>query len=109
MISLARSTTSMHVLTEEDAGKALCGFEFSGPPREILEVDDLEEVRTGPADFSYKFVKRLWDFGLRSTEGHIEDAAGKTIPTPEEEDAFRACRLPYIEPEDRENIGVLAK
>jgi DNA polymerase/3'-5' exonuclease PolX len=61
----------------------------------------LELIRTGPADFSHEFVTRLWEYGLRSRDGHIEDAKGKRVPTPEEADAFRACRLQYIEPKDR--------
>ncbi|MDE1854395.1 MAG: hypothetical protein KGI38_11710, partial [Thaumarchaeota archaeon] len=58
-------------------------------------------IRTGPADFSHEFVMRLWDYGLRSKDGHIEDGQGKVFATPEESDAFKLCRLDYIEPSER--------
>ena len=58
-------------------------------------------IRTGDADFSHKFVTRLWKFGLRSVEGHIEDSTNKIIPTPEEKDAFELCHMNFILPELR--------
>jgi DNA polymerase/3'-5' exonuclease PolX len=58
-------------------------------------------IRTGDAEFSHAFVTRLWDYGLKSKDGHIEDNAGVAQPTPEETDAFKLCRLPYIEPASR--------
>lgn len=57
-------------------------------------------IRTGDADFSHAFVTRLWQFGLRSVDGHI--VRGKeTVPTPEESDAFKLCHMEYVEPENR--------
>lgn len=58
-------------------------------------------IRTGDAEFSHAFVTRLWAYGLKSKDGHIEDNQGNIQPTPEEIDAFRLCRLPYIEPASR--------
>ena len=58
-------------------------------------------IRTGDADFSHKFVYRLWDYELKSVEGHIEDKYGHIRYTPEEIDAFNLCHLSWIEPEKR--------
>ena len=49
MISVARSATGLtHVLTEEDAGYAVCGYGFPAAPKEILNVDRLGDL--GPGD-----------------------------------------------------------
>lgn len=59
-------------------------------------------IRTGDADFSHAFVTRLWNFGLQSVDGRIQETkGGKTLDTPEESDAFRLCHLPFIEPRER--------
>lgn len=58
-------------------------------------------IRTGDKDFSHEFVTRLWKFGLKNVDGHIETDKGQVKQTPEEIDAFELCRLPYIEPKDR--------
>ena len=45
MISVARSATGLtHVLTEEDAGYAVCGYGFPAAPKEILNVDRLSTL-----------------------------------------------------------------
>ena len=37
-----------------------------------------------------------------SKDGHIEEkTTGVILETPEEEDAFNLCQMPYIEPEKR--------
>lgn len=61
----------------------------------------LKLIRTGPADFSHEFVTRLWDYGLKSKDGHIEHSDGVIIKTPEEIDVFHLCQLDYIEPTQR--------
>ena len=59
-------------------------------------------IRTGDADFSHEFVTRLWDYNLQCKDGHIEEnTTGIILETPEEQDAFALCRMPYIEPEKR--------
>jgi DNA polymerase/3'-5' exonuclease PolX len=59
-------------------------------------------IRTGPAEFSHEFVQRLWKFGMRSVDGHIERVIDHSIiATPEEKDAFQACAMEYVEPELR--------
>ncbi len=73
-------------------------------------------IRTGDADFSHWFVQRLWKYGLRSLDGHIErtrvDHTGTEIHeicnTPEEIDAFKLCHVDYIEPENRTLVGMKA-
>ena len=61
----------------------------------------LKLIRTGPADFSHEFVTRLWDYGLKAKDGHIENEHGTVFATDEEADAFGWCHLDYIEPSER--------
>jgi DNA polymerase/3'-5' exonuclease PolX len=67
-------------------------------------------IRTGSADFARELVTR-W---TRVSGGHVRggllhDDAGLVVPTPEEEDVFRACRLPWVAPRDRDDArAVLA-
>jgi DNA polymerase/3'-5' exonuclease PolX len=59
-------------------------------------------IRTGDAEFSHAFVTRLWNYGLRSVDGHIEESeTGNILNTAEESDAFTLCHLPNIEPKLR--------
>ena len=58
-------------------------------------------LRTGDSEFSQAFVTRLWKFGMKSREGRIEVDRATWMKTPEEEDAFRVCGLPFIEPRMR--------
>ncbi|MHB1909735.1 MAG: hypothetical protein ACYCQJ_12840 [Nitrososphaerales archaeon] len=64
-------------------------------------------IRTGDADFSHDFVTRLWKYGLKCVDGHIEDNKGQICNTPEEKDAFELCHLDYIEPKYR-NKGAIS-
>lgn len=58
-------------------------------------------IRTGPADYSRMLVTLARDAGLRCTGGHLEDANGNTIATPEEEDFVRRCGVTPLPPEER--------
>lgn len=83
-------------------------------PRTRLQVDlflaDRETwgvvlaVRTGSADFSRALVTRWTEVsgGGHSRGGRLRDARGRPVPTPEEEDVFRACRARWVPPERRE-------
>lgn len=61
-------------------------------------------IRTGPASFSQRLVTRGGDgwmpFGMRIEGGWLWDGSRK-VPTPEEDDVFRAINRPYIAPEER--------
>lgn len=64
-------------------------------------------IRTGDAEFSHAFVTRLWDYGLQSVDGHIEESkSGKVLETPEESDVFTLCHLPTIEPKGRTLLAI---
>lgn len=58
-------------------------------------------IRTGPAPFSQEMVTRIRGRLWRCVDGHVVDDRGKVVPTPEEEDFFRAAGLTWIPPEDR--------
>lgn len=93
--------------------KAPCGpkyyrLKYKGEKLDIFSVIPPAQwglvylIRTGDADFSHAFVTRLWKFGLKSVDGCIVNAETlETAYTPEETDAFTACRMQYIEPEKR--------
>ena len=92
--------------------KAPCGpkyyrLKFKGEKLDVFSVIEPAQwgtvflIRTGDADFSHWFVTRLWKFGLKSVDGHIENSKGETIPTSEEYEAFAACGLDFVEPENR--------
>ena len=100
--------------------KAPCGekyyrLKYKNEKLDIFSVIDPAQwgtlflIRTGDADFSHEFVLRLWKFGLKSVDGHIENAMGQTIDTPEEEDCFKLLKMPYIEPEQRTKQIFFAK
>ena len=62
-------------------------------------------LRTGPADYSHRFVKLRMDggampFGWRVADGQLW--RGSTpLSTPEEADVYAALDLPWIAPEER--------
>lgn len=87
-------------------------------PRSGLQVDlfstTLESfgmillIRTGPADYSRRFVTDLRRRGLHAAEGQLHRGGlgcgsyvCEVVPTPDEEDVFRAAGWPYIRPEHR--------
>lgn len=63
-------------------------------------------IRTGPAEFSHRLVTSELHGGLMPPHLHVKGGAlwhrdGEMIPTPEEEDLFRALGLAWIEPWER--------
>lgn len=58
-------------------------------------------IRTGPHDYSRTLVTVCQQRGLRCQDGRLIDRAGRTVPTPSEEDFLRACGVPWTEPGDR--------
>ena len=64
-------------------------------------------LRTGPAAFSHALVTDRRYGGLLPEWARVQDGAivhrktREVIPTPEEEDVFRAIGQPYVEPEVR--------
>lgn len=63
-------------------------------------------LRTGPAEYSKKFVTpknkggmlRTWQ---RCKDGALWNVNGQPISTPEEEDVYEAIGMPFIKPRDR--------
>jgi DNA polymerase/3'-5' exonuclease PolX len=108
-----------HGEPSKNGAKAPCGdryyrLKYQGEKVDIFAVIPPAQfgtvflIRTGDAEFSHAFVTRLWKFGLRSRDGHIEDTMGLALKTPEENDAFRLCKMDYIEPENR-TIAIFQK
>lgn len=62
-------------------------------------------IRTGPADFSKRFVTSKKFGGLLPSVFRVQDGAiwsnNHVIETPEEADVFHVIGLPFIEPEKR--------
>ena len=70
------------------------------PPR---EWGTILAIRTGPKEFGIWCMTRLRRRGLRCIAGHVErHHDGVLVPTPEEEDFFRAAGMEYVEPWNRE-------
>ncbi len=66
-------------------------------------------IRTGPAEFSHRFVTRKNQGGLLPNHLKVEDGllwdtqTGSAFSTPTEFDFFKHIGLPWIEPEDRQS------
>lgn len=94
-------------------GKRYKAASHQGIPVDIFIVRPPAEwgavlaIRTGPAELGRELVTRCRDRGLRCTDGRLVDGKGRTVPTPSEEDFFRECGLPYVEPAEREWPPVL--
>jgi DNA polymerase/3'-5' exonuclease PolX len=79
----------------------------SGIHVDLFRFDDYNRgsmmlIRTGPADFSRRFVMVLRDHNMRHDDGYIiEIDSDDTVPCPTEESAFILAGLDYIEPEKR--------
>lgn len=63
-------------------------------------------IRTGPSEFSHKFVTRKCQGGwlpndYKVEDGHLKRLTGEIIPSPDEETVFRLAGMKYIAPEDR--------
>jgi len=63
-------------------------------------------IRTGPADFSHRFVTKKKYGGLLPSNLRVKDGAiwsnNHIIETPNEEDVFEVLGIPFIEPKDRQ-------
>jgi len=60
-------------------------------------------IRTGPSELSQWAVTRMRRLSRRCVDGHVETKDGERIPTPTEEDFFRAAGLDCLAPEERES------
>lgn len=62
-------------------------------------------IRTGPADFSHRFVTHKAQGGMLPGYLRVQDGAiwsnNHIVETPEEADVFSLIGIPYIEPGDR--------
>lgn len=63
-------------------------------------------IRTGPADFSHRFVMKKYQGGslpndYRVEDGHLKKLTGEIIPTPDEETVFRLAGMKFVPPEER--------
>lgn len=63
-------------------------------------------IRTGPAEFSHRFVMKKYQGGslpndYRVEDGHLKKLTGEIIPTPDEETVFRIAGMTFIPPEER--------
>jgi hypothetical protein len=68
----------------------------------------IELMRTGPSELGILFLAR-WKFvhgispeGKASIDGHLVDALGNRIATPDELTCWEKCDLRYVEPERRD-------
>lgn len=59
-------------------------------------------IRTGSAAFSKWIVSQRINQGFHFKDGHLEHDTVGVIDTPTEESVFKALRLPYVPPEQRE-------
>lgn len=64
-------------------------------------------IRTGPAAYSQELVTRIRGRLWRCVDGHVVNDRGEVVPTPEEEDFFRAAQTPWVPPEARVAGGAL--
>lgn len=63
-------------------------------------------IRTGPKDLSAACVSRMLPRGLSHSKGRVVlRETGETLPTPREEDFFRYADVPFVAPEEREDLA----
>lgn len=112
-------------------GEKYRGVSFRGFTHELFTADadnlgSVLAIRTGPADFSQKLVRNLWDRGYRNKDGYVWRcepcprihgtcaADGKAcicegtrlipaskVAVPDEETFFDLCGVKYLSPEAR--------
>lgn len=92
-------------------GERYRGLDFRGFNHEIfLAYPDGWGSRlaicTGPADYSHNLVSVIQRFGRYCKDGRVwqknnDGRPDDLVPVPEEADFFKACGVPYIEPEKR--------
>jgi DNA polymerase/3'-5' exonuclease PolX len=62
-------------------------------------------IRTGPADYSHRFVMKKQQGGLLPSNMQVKDGAiwcnGKMLETPEEADVYKLIGAAYVEPGER--------
>ena len=65
-------------------------------------------IRTGPADYSQRFVTDLRRRGLHVADGELHRGGlgcgsytCEVVPTPEEQDVYAAAGWPFVRPEHR--------
>jgi DNA polymerase/3'-5' exonuclease PolX len=62
-------------------------------------------IRTGPADYSHRFVTKKQQGGLLPSNMQVKDGAiwcnGKMFDTPEEADVYKLIGAAYVEPGER--------
>lgn len=58
-------------------------------------------IRTGPGTYSKELVTKCQARGLKCKGLALHRQDGTVVETPEEEDFFRACGVPWVPPEDR--------
>ena len=77
---------------------------------DLYRFDDLNRgsmllIRTGPAEFSRRFVMELRALGMRHEDGYVrsnaEPVGDAIVPCPLEKDAFALAGMKWVEPEDR--------
>ena len=103
MVAFVLESAGYRVIEAEDGAQ---GLDRATSTSVDLFITDAEHwgciyaLRTGPGDWNTKLVtdcKRIF----RRVEGGRVLHMGKPIPTPEEEDFFRALGQPWVEPWDR--------
>jgi hypothetical protein len=58
-------------------------------------------IRTGPAEWSRRYMIALRRLGRRCVDGRVVDEGGNDLATPTEEAFFAACGLAWVPPERR--------
>lgn len=88
-------------------GEKYRGVDFRGFNHELFMADaenfgSVLAIRTGPAEFSQKLVTALHPRGLQNKDGYvIYKRDGARYPVATEEAFFKACGMPFIQPEAR--------
>lgn len=76
----------------------------------IAEADrwgSILAIRTGPRDLGVEVMNRLKKRGLHHQGGHVRNADGEIVPTPDEETYFALAGLPCLPPEERDDPKAL--
>lgn len=108
---LADGTVTKHLYGETRTtrwGDKYRGADFRGFNHELFTADAnnfgaIYLIRTGPADFSERFVSRLKDRGVyRQQDGYLQSVlSGGMIPVPDEATYFEMAGMSPVEPERR--------
>ncbi len=88
-------------------GQRFKALVYDGLPVDLFMVRSPAEwgavfaIRTGPGDFSKHLVTVCREKSLACRDGALWRTNGTKVETPEEEDFFRACGVPWAPPEQR--------